>query len=302
MTIRVLSLGAGVQSTTVALMAAYGDIPPIEHAVFANTGWEPPSVYEHFIRLRGELEKYGVAVHEVNNGNLYQDSIDPQRPNLFVQNPKKYPEMKGKQRTFLPVFVVTDDKSERYLGEDPDDVGDETSVPLRYGMARRTCTGTYKIVPVERKLREILGLKKNARWPKDPAITQLFGISSDESQRMRDSPRSALIYDYPLVDMGMTRDDCHTWLRDHGWTAPRSACIGCPFHSDEEWRNIRDNHPEDWENAVDFDKRFRERAESGLMMLRSTPFLHRSCLPLDRAPIDSESPGFDESCEGFCGT
>ncbi len=44
----ILSLGAGVQSTTLALMALRGDLPdrPMA-AVFADTGFEPRRVYEH---------------------------------------------------------------------------------------------------------------------------------------------------------------------------------------------------------------------------------------------------------------
>lgn len=46
--LRVLSLGAGVQSTTMALMAAHGEIGPMpDCAIFADTGWEPKSVYDH---------------------------------------------------------------------------------------------------------------------------------------------------------------------------------------------------------------------------------------------------------------
>jgi hypothetical protein len=45
----VLSLGAGVQSTTLALMAAQGEIQPLpDCAIFADTGWEPATVYRHF--------------------------------------------------------------------------------------------------------------------------------------------------------------------------------------------------------------------------------------------------------------
>jgi len=44
--IRVLSLGAGVQSTTLALMAAEGILAKPDAAV-ADTGWEPGRVYEH---------------------------------------------------------------------------------------------------------------------------------------------------------------------------------------------------------------------------------------------------------------
>lgn len=43
--LRVLSLGAGVQSSTLALMSARGDLPRLDYAVFADTGWEPARVY-----------------------------------------------------------------------------------------------------------------------------------------------------------------------------------------------------------------------------------------------------------------
>lgn len=36
MALRVLSLGAGVQSSTLALMIEHGELPPIDAAVFAN--------------------------------------------------------------------------------------------------------------------------------------------------------------------------------------------------------------------------------------------------------------------------
>src|SRR5437764_521642 len=43
--LRVLSLGAGVQSTTVLLMAMRGEIrDKLDCAIFADTGWEPKAV------------------------------------------------------------------------------------------------------------------------------------------------------------------------------------------------------------------------------------------------------------------
>ena len=35
----VLSLGVGVQSTTMALMAATGELPPVDCAIFADPGY-----------------------------------------------------------------------------------------------------------------------------------------------------------------------------------------------------------------------------------------------------------------------
>jgi hypothetical protein len=44
---RTLSLGAGVQSTTLLLMSLDGTLPKVDCAIFADTGWEPARVYEH---------------------------------------------------------------------------------------------------------------------------------------------------------------------------------------------------------------------------------------------------------------
>lgn len=42
--LRLLSLGARVQSTTVLLLAGDGAIPRFDYAVFADPGWEPRAV------------------------------------------------------------------------------------------------------------------------------------------------------------------------------------------------------------------------------------------------------------------
>lgn len=49
----IISLGAGVQSTTLLLMAVHGEIEPKpEYAIFADTGWEPVKVYKYIEALR----------------------------------------------------------------------------------------------------------------------------------------------------------------------------------------------------------------------------------------------------------
>lgn len=51
--IHILSLGAGVQSSAMALMAAVGEVTPMPaFAVFADTGDEPDDVYTWLERLR----------------------------------------------------------------------------------------------------------------------------------------------------------------------------------------------------------------------------------------------------------
>ena len=64
-----LSLGAGVRSTILALTAAHGDIGPMpDCAIFADTGWEPSAVREHLAWLiSGNVLPFPVRI--VSNGN-----------------------------------------------------------------------------------------------------------------------------------------------------------------------------------------------------------------------------------------
>jgi 3'-phosphoadenosine 5'-phosphosulfate sulfotransferase (PAPS reductase)/FAD synthetase len=91
-TLRILSLGAGVQSTTVLMLAAEGRLPKLDAAIFADTGWEPAAVYTHFDRLVREVaQPAGIPVYRVSEGNIRADALDPEHRfasmPLFVKNP-----------------------------------------------------------------------------------------------------------------------------------------------------------------------------------------------------------------------
>ena len=60
--LRVLSLGAGVQSTTIALMAARGEIEAPDCAIFADTGDEPAAVYEHLAWLQSGVLPFPIHI------------------------------------------------------------------------------------------------------------------------------------------------------------------------------------------------------------------------------------------------
>ena len=66
---RVLSLGAGVQSTTVLLLALNGRIEPYDATVFADTDDEPAAVYEHLDRL------HQIATIEVVSAGRLSDEV-----------------------------------------------------------------------------------------------------------------------------------------------------------------------------------------------------------------------------------
>ena len=81
---------------------------------------------------------------------------------------------------------------------------------------------------------------------------------------------SAVAYiqnEYPLVDLRMTRQDCLTWMADRGHPEPpRSACVFCPFHGDDEWLRLRDENPGSFLSAVMFERKFQEACENDEVM------------------------------------
>jgi hypothetical protein len=87
---------------------------------------------------------------------------------------------------------------------------------------------------------------------------------------------------------------------------PRSACVYCPFHSDAEWRRLKNDDPYEFQKSVEFDKSFREIAKKD-RVLKMEVYLHRSCKPLNEIDFDSaEDKGqqvldFQSECEGMCG-
>jgi hypothetical protein len=70
---RILSLGAGVQSSTLALMIAHGEVPMVDAAIFADTGAEPKAVYDWLDLLEKSLP---FPVYRVANGSLLDDVLN----------------------------------------------------------------------------------------------------------------------------------------------------------------------------------------------------------------------------------
>ena len=257
--LNIISLGAGVQSSTMALMAAHGEITPMpDCAIFADTGWEPKAVYKHLERLKAALP---FPVYTVSSGNIRDDAM-----------------------------AKTNSTGERFA-----------SIPWHMqmpngdaSMGRRQCTSEYKLKPLYRKVRELLGNKT----PKGGA-NMWVGISTDEAQRMKPARVKYIVNTWPLINARISRNDCIKWLEKHGWNAPKSSCIGCPFHSDIEWRSLT---AEEFEDACIVDEAIRYPINGS----RGKQFVHRKLIPLSQVDLrTSEEAGqidlFGNECEGMCG-
>ena len=208
--LRILSLGAGVQSSTMALMAdagEFGEKP--DAAVFADTGWEPAPVIKHLEYLKSVIS---YPIHIVKKGNIQDDILKALSPN-------------GNQFASAPFYTLNEQGKK--------------------GMGRRQCTREYKITPIAAKIRELLGMKKYARFPKGEYVETWVGISTDEVFRVKESRFWWQKNRWPLIEKKMSREDCIEWYSGKDYKTPaKSSCIGCPYHDDSFWLDMKNNRPD----------------------------------------------------------
>jgi len=261
----VISLGAGVQSSTMALMAAKGEIEPMPScAIFADTGDEPANVYAWLDWLEKQLP---FPVHRVTRGRLMERCLSVRQS------------AKNNRLSFsgIPAHV-----------RQPDG---------KAGLAPRQCTRDFKIDPITKAVNAVRREHGNTQ------AVLWIGISVDEIYRAkqhRNAPR--IVNTFPLMDRRMNRHDCLKWMAGHSYPEPpRSACVYCPYHSNSEWHRLKTSEPLEFAKAVQFEKDF--QASVARTPMTGVPFLHRSLRPLseiDFAP-DNSPDLFNNECEGMCG-
>jgi hypothetical protein len=256
--LRVLSLGAGVQSTTLALMAKHGDLPAPDFAVFADTGWEPRKVYEHLDWLTSVLPFPVYRVHRAgpNLGEL----------SLMVARGERA--QAGNQ--LIPFFSGG-------------------------GLSPKQCSKEFKTRPVARFVRSQLAEPPSRGC--GPIVEMWLGMSQNELQRLKKNERPWIRNRYPLVEARMSRLDCQAWLSERQYSAPRSACIFCGYHTEDEWAELMAD-PYERPRLIAFDEGIRALMPEGAYL---TP-AHKPLAEIDFSkPDTAQIDLFANECEGMCG-
>ena len=220
---KVLALGMGMQSTALYMMSSLGDFERADVAIFSDPMAEHKKTYELLEWLLDWQKKNDGIPIEVVSTNLYQDILDGVNKN-------------GHKFVSIPAF-----------GKDK--------------IIKRQCTYDYKIGPVEKKVREIYGLKKHKRMP----MTEMWlGITIDEAQRFKLSQKPRIVNRYPFLELMMNRGDCRAYMEDNGFPVPiKSACVFCPFHSNAQWKDLKMNYPDEWKKIIEIDDAIRMTAFGG---------------------------------------
>lgn len=276
--IHIISLGAGVQSSTMALMAAHGEITPRPTAaVFADTQAEPASVMRWLDVLEGLINAapFHFPIIRVTRGNLTAESL---KIVPFKKEPHRH-----WVKSLIPAFIENKDGTRGIMG--------------------RQCTFSYKVEQLEKATRRLAGVK---RGQKTIGAIQWIGISLDEAHRMKPARKPWVEHRWPLIDLGMKRHDCLRWMERNGYPKPpRSACVYCPFHSDSEWRRLKDEEPKEFARSVQFERDL-QKAKSQSDNQKGKPFLHNSLKPLGEIDFSTDIERgqgelFGNDCTGLCG-
>ena len=214
--LRALSLGAGIQSTTMALMAAHGEIGPMpDVALFADTGEEPAPVMEHLALLRsGTVLPFPVEI--VSDGSTLGQHIHERHESRarFVS---------------VPFFTAGG------------------------GQARRQCTREAKVAPLTRRQRELLGYRPRQRIP-ERSCEVWIGFTTDEIVRCGAAFERWAVHRYPLIEKRMGILDCIRWLERHEYPIPmRSRCVCCPYRTNRDWHDLKVRDPAGFRRAIELD-------------------------------------------------
>lgn len=326
-----LSLGVGVQSSTLALMASKGELPKPKAGIFSDTKIESLGTYLWLSILCGVIVKYDAKGEPYVEPGIYQSGLLTfpihivSKGNLQIEILKERINQKtGKPyySTYIPAFVVSG---------------------AGRGILRRKCTHDFKMLMLTREQSRIVGLPVMKAWRKqhkvalkalkvwkeeasaakrekrpiplrpswawdecqnDALCSVWIGISRDEIFRVKDSNVPWAKSRWPLIENRIDRDSCVKWLKLNGYEVPpKSSCIWCPYHDDEAWLDQKENRPEEFARSVAFEKDFQRICQAG--GTQQMPFLHDSLVSLDKVvfnrPAVEQGDLFTNECEGMCG-
>jgi hypothetical protein len=261
-----ISLGAGVQSSAMALMAAKGEITPMpEVAVFADTQAEPAEVYRWLDWLEKQLP---FPVQRVTKGNLTEDAVrlrTSKKGNFYTKHA-------------VPAFIKDLDG--------------------RVGLAMRQCTTDHKIEVIYREFNRLRKKEIVEQWI---GISYDEVSRMKPARKKWVNNRWPLVESRMTRNACL-----EWMQRNGYPKPPRSACVFCPYHNDAEWRRLKTEDAGSFVAAVKFEKDYQKALSqvSGFRgtpyLHRSCVPLSE----VDFRPKDEKIGQlnlFQNECEGMCG-
>jgi hypothetical protein len=269
-----LSFSGGTGSGCIAEMLLNGDLvcdTPLV-IVTADPGMENSSTYDYVAEMSERFYEKGFD-HRIVKTDLYGNFLAA---------------VKRKDTRFdLPPFWTKNRKTGKR------------------GRLMQKCTGAYKIAPMQRvvrkKLEEVAGISTSCKRFQQNCVRTWIGFSKDEISRIKEPKQKYIWLQYPLVAMGMTKNDVFRYYKKiNRPLPPRSVCNACFANDVSHFKEMYENRPSDWEQAVAVDDACRDlsfmRVDDECYVSSTLKSLRQLC---DEGFAESEKP--DILCQtGFC--
>ena len=248
--ITVLNYSGGKQSSALLWMILRRDIktPKNFYVLNADPGMEHRATYEYTEMMRAKCHEAGIDFRTVDGPNLYDDLINNA----------------GKKRIDNPGYFTKNDTG-------------------REGRLRQGCTKYYKIRPIAMEVRRILSQKHQVgNRLRDSMVEQWIGFGFDETPRISEPDVNYRYFRYPLIEMGMDRQDVEDYYGKNGLPQPpRSVCVACFANSTQHYAEQHASGTDDFDRAVKVDEAVRDLSHCGV---KHPVYVHRSLVPLRVMP------------------
>lgn len=252
----VLNYSGGVQSAALLWMVIRGDIPRPKKFVVLNAdpGMENKDTYKYNEMMKEGCKKAGIELHlNVPGPNLLEDILD------------------------LPSHT------EQFRFDNPPYWTRPRKAGAKRGQLMQECTKYYKILPMNRMLRIILerdfGISRKTSHLGENIVEQWIGFHHDELLRVSAPRRKFAYFRYPLIEMKIGKDDVNQYyVRNSLPPPPRSVCNACFANGLDTLKDMHDNRPDDWAQAVKVDETMRHGLKWA--MVEEEVFVSETCIPL----------------------
>lgn len=273
-TLTVLNFSAGKQSSALLWMLILGHIPIPENfiALRADPGMENSETYDYAEMMTSRCREVGIEVHVAPGPNLYEDLVNLDSEVARLDNPP---------------YWTRDEKGS-------------------IGRLRQKCTRFYKIAPMDRFIREYLhehhGISQKAKRLGEGIVEKWIGFSLDEAPRIKPPKRKYIRFRYPLIEFELTKDDIVEYYAAFDLPIPpRSVCNACFANGLGTLKEMYENRPLDWLQAVEVDEAVRDLSQIGVT---DDVFVSHTGKPLKQLAKEGFTEGVDKdewSCDsGYC--
>ncbi len=274
----VLNFSGGKQSSALLWMVLLGHMKRPRNFVVLNAdpGMENSDTYDYVNMMFKECRKAGIEAMTVEGPNLLED----------ILNLKKDP---TKTRLDNPPYWTLSPEG-------------------KVGRLIQGCTKYYKIAPMDRQIRIILeennGISRRTTRLGENIVEKWIGFTYDEAVRVKPASQKYVYFHYPLIKQGMRQEDVIEYFKLHRLPIPpRSVCNACFANGTDTFREMYENRPDDWKNAVLIDRSVRDWSQ---IAVQDRVYVSRTMLPLVKLAkknflmVDSDKEN-EYSCDsGYC--